>query len=532
MLAASTAGCVRPKTTRLRATWLLLGSVVFAAPETAWGAREGVSRSLTDAAREPQRFPMGWSSEALNSASESRRGRRRVLRSLNELQPVSTELCFPMIFTNHLFKMTPLFVASMRANRAIASWILVHFTQGSDGDDALQQLQWPWLEWPPNLQVVQVSAMDLQAFMERKLGVRFAQPLASIDGPKLNDWKHVFGHLFEDWIGGCRFWGYSDLDLIYGRLDMAVPATLRRSRFDVISPRLKRLAGPFTLFRNTARVNKLYQDDTNWETVVTDWSMPGAFGIPGFMMYDEIGMTKLVKERAAQQGLRASFGWRGKLGFECSTTISVGHSCSWDPVSGAISLTGKQDMEGGEAPVPGAAARGALFIHVGDSKRHTEASMTERYCRLLLRDGLFFTRFDATLALLEGLRMKRESRPGKQCGTVIRNFEHIGLGGDSRLRCRHLLPPPAAQCAQRKARLHELRTLRGRFCVCPPGWCASMKGQHSTAKCVPRDATGDPLQDRWKNVEEAAPWPHGVDPAITQSAGALFSVYRPFMNMF
>ena len=84
---------------------------------------------------------------------------------------------------------------------------------------------------------------------------------------KLNDWKQTFGKLFEDWISGCTFWGYTDLDLIYGNLVEAVPKRLRED-YDIISPKGHMLMGPFTLFRNTRAVNELFRKDDEWQEVL------------------------------------------------------------------------------------------------------------------------------------------------------------------------------------------------------------------------------------------------------------------------
>ena len=493
----------------------------------AFGAREGTSVHLSDAARQPQRFALSEDRQQQQQQQQQPGHHHRVLTSLDALRPVSSEFCFPVIFTNRMYRMAPLFVASMRANRD-ASWVLVHFS--SDGGDsathaALSPLLPPWLEWPPNLQVVSVSAAELQAFVERKLGLRFAQPLSGIDGPKLNDWKAAFGALFEEWIGGCKFWGFADTDLVYGRLDAAVPASLRE-RFDVISPRATRLAGPFTLFR-TAVTRELFREDPEWKLVLGDWAKRGAFGFRGLRMYDELGMSALVKKAAAAGRLRASFGGEGELGIECSTGISVGERCTWDAASGAIEVTGRAGGAGGGSAA-GPALR-ALYIHVGDAKRHTEGSMTEQYVKQLLRAGLFFTSLDATFALLEGARVKREPLHGEK-GAPLAAFEYIGLRDHG---CRHLLPRPArldasGKCAKSmRAHRHELMTLQGQFCVCAAGWCA--RGRGAAAACVHRAPTGDPLQDRWVVEDEPAPWPHGALPATMQGAGMDISVYRPFM---
>ena len=46
--------------------------------------------------------------------------------------------------------------------------------------------------------MVHTTADEVQALAEKKFGVTFGQKLATIQGPKLNDWKPAHGVLFED----------------------------------------------------------------------------------------------------------------------------------------------------------------------------------------------------------------------------------------------------------------------------------------------------------------------------------------------
>jgi hypothetical protein len=431
-----------------------------------------------------------------------------ILTSLKQLKPIPkgrSKFCFPAIFKGTLYKMTPLFVESMKGNRD-ASWILIH-VGGNMGQ--LAAMQHSWMEWPENLQVVHVTSKELEDFTAAKMDVTFKQPLDTMQGPKMNDWKHTFGKLFEDWMPHCEFWGYTDFDVIYGNLDLAVPSALT-ANYDIISAKPNELMGPFTLFRNIPKINGLYKDDPNWRDVISDWTDRGAFGFMGFLMYDEQGMDRLVK--AKMGSMRVIFGIQATplgLGMECSTTVRLGQVCTWDAKTSAI-----QVVTDGDTKVAG------LMIHPGYAKRHTEDKLTPLYLKNLVKNGLYFTRFDETSSIAEGLRIKIEPQNKHNAGKTMDTFTHMVMTNN----CKHLAKfdgmwelrnkiaadqkCPAGWNAKFYDTDEKIGWHNGPACVCMPGTC--LAGTAKEQKCVPRERTGDPLQDAWAGGVEGKPWSHGV----------------------
>lgn len=67
---------------------------------------------------------------------------------------------------------------------------------------------------PPNVRLVHCTLSSMRADFSRSLGFDVA-----LTGPyKLTDFRPAFGHLFADEIGEAKWWGYCDLDVIFGQI--------------------------------------------------------------------------------------------------------------------------------------------------------------------------------------------------------------------------------------------------------------------------------------------------------------------------
>ena len=104
---------------------------------------------------------------------------------------------------------------------------------------------------------VEIRATPLQEFNVRcsdTLGTRIeVQRL-----PKLSDLKPAYGVIFADDLRGFDFWAYSELDIIWGRIRHFMTDRLLADH-DLVSAKHFELAGHFTLFRNTERMNRLFE---------------------------------------------------------------------------------------------------------------------------------------------------------------------------------------------------------------------------------------------------------------------------------
>ncbi len=169
--------------------------------------------------------------------------------------------------------------------------------------------------FPANCKVIPLSMAGLKKLTSEKLSID-----AALDNHlKLCDFRPAFGTVFSDLITGYDFWGYCDMDIIYGNIKHIVTDEMLDT-YDVISARQEYLTGCFTLFRNDQRVSDLYQKSKDWQKVFQD---------PDYYNFDECNwkqvalvvhqknivemdreidcMTYIIKNEAATGNIKAHF---------------------------------------------------------------------------------------------------------------------------------------------------------------------------------------------------------------------------------
>jgi hypothetical protein len=83
---------------------------------------------------------------------------------------------------------------------------------------------------------------------------------------KICDMKPAYGEIFSELLEGYDFWGYGDLDLIYGNLqDFLTDEDL--DRYDVFSNHPDFITGHFCLLRNTPEIRTLFKAGGAWRSV-------------------------------------------------------------------------------------------------------------------------------------------------------------------------------------------------------------------------------------------------------------------------
>ncbi len=107
---------------------------------------------------------------------------------------------------------------------------------------------------PKNVFVHQLEKEQLEELVSRKTGTSFHLGYVY----KLCDLKPTYGHLFSDYLNDYSFWGYTDLDVVYGNISAFIDSTTLDA-FDIISASKRVLVGHFTLVRNTSELARLYQ---------------------------------------------------------------------------------------------------------------------------------------------------------------------------------------------------------------------------------------------------------------------------------
>jgi GT2 family glycosyltransferase/tetratricopeptide (TPR) repeat protein/2-polyprenyl-3-methyl-5-hydroxy-6-metoxy-1,4-benzoquinol methylase len=151
---------------------------------------------------------------------------------------------------------------------------------------------------PPNVRIERLSLESFNALATQKLGLEI-----SLSHPrKVCDFKPAYGHIFEEFLSGQDYWGYTDLDVIYGDLRHFLTAA-RFHEYDVFTARAEYLVGHCTIWRNSDRMRTLYQQSADHRTT---------FQFPEVLSFDECG------EQWAKR-------WQGELLDNTATCDSMTH---------------------------------------------------------------------------------------------------------------------------------------------------------------------------------------------------------------
>jgi hypothetical protein len=146
---------------------------------------------------------------------------------------------------------------------------------------------------------VSVRPMTLEGV--RKLAERKLQTTVSLTRPmKLCDLRPMYGHIFEDYLRGCEFWGFGDTDVVYGNLGKWL-SRARDANADIISFRRLWLSGSLCFVRNNDVLCHLYKNSPAWEGVVAD-SRNLLFDELGGIFYGERSAGVPVQELPARHG--------------------------------------------------------------------------------------------------------------------------------------------------------------------------------------------------------------------------------------
>jgi Family of unknown function (DUF6625) len=85
---------------------------------------------------------------------------------------------------------------------------------------------------------------------------------------KIHDYRCAFGVLFADEIKGYDFWGHTDFDCLYGRVDKWVTDDFLGD-LDIHSNHATYVCGPWTLYRNSSVVNEFFKTCEIWDAMLT-----------------------------------------------------------------------------------------------------------------------------------------------------------------------------------------------------------------------------------------------------------------------
>jgi len=114
----------------------------------------------------------------------------------------------------------------------------------------------PELDVPDNVRIIPFTLEQFRFQATRALGFE----VAIEHGYKLSDFKPVYGHIFADHIGDYDFWGYCDVDVIFGNIRLYMTNELL-NEYDVISARHDYLTDCFNLKKMLT-----FEPERQWDT--------------------------------------------------------------------------------------------------------------------------------------------------------------------------------------------------------------------------------------------------------------------------
>ena len=180
----------------------------------------------------------------------------------------------------------------------------------------------PELDLPDNVRIIPFTLEQFRIQASQALEFEVA-----IDhGYKLCDFKPAYGYIFADYIREYDFWGYCDIDVIFGNIRLYMTDELLKA-YDVISARHDYLTGCFALYRNQQYFRELFKQSKDWRKVYTNLRYvffdETNFAFDAFesgLHYSQIrteieSMTHLVKRLHDENCLRAYFEFQIVEGF-------------------------------------------------------------------------------------------------------------------------------------------------------------------------------------------------------------------------
>lgn len=119
-------------------------------------------------------------------------------------------------------------------------------------------------EMPENVSLIKCTLSDIKKRIEKVVGFD-----VMLEAPyKLCDFRPAFGMVFSQELDGYDFWGWGDIDLVYGNLSRYITDQLL-DQYDKVYP-----CGHLSLIRNTPENNRAFMLDVpgtlDYKTVFTD----------------------------------------------------------------------------------------------------------------------------------------------------------------------------------------------------------------------------------------------------------------------
>jgi hypothetical protein len=117
---------------------------------------------------------------------------------------------------------------------------------------------------PVNIKVIYKTLHEISLLATEKLG--FGVNIKH--GYKLCDFKPAYGFIFSDILKAYDFWGYCDIDIIFGNIRDFITDELLKN-YDLISTRPDWIPGCFLIYKNIEKLNTLFMHSKDYRQVFT-----------------------------------------------------------------------------------------------------------------------------------------------------------------------------------------------------------------------------------------------------------------------
>jgi hypothetical protein len=142
--------------------------------------------------------------------------------------------------------------------------------------------------------LVPTDLADFYDRVERTLGL----PCSVTPGAgKVHDYRPALGVIYADLIDGHDFWGHTDLDCVYGRVEEFWPDELLDSTAVAVD-HTHHVCGPWTLYRG---VQDLFREHPGWQDELTNPAVTG---------WAETSFTVLLRESGTRVMYRLTHGYQ------------------------------------------------------------------------------------------------------------------------------------------------------------------------------------------------------------------------------
>ena len=171
----------------------------------------------------------------------------------------------------------------------------------------LEKYGWYWkifthneMQSEGNVEFVKMTHEEFNNLVKKKTGVRpnLFQTPSGVPSVHVTDFYVASGLIFEDYLKDFDFWGITNLDVVYGRLDHYLQDSVLAD-CDIFTDDVGIINGVFSLFRNVVYINNLFKEIPYWKEALVNQCQKCISGIGEHQLRgtDEYGMTEVMNSK-------------------------------------------------------------------------------------------------------------------------------------------------------------------------------------------------------------------------------------------